>query len=119
MSLNIYLDDCAYAKQLAAMLRAAGHRVVTPADAGISKEADAIHLAYAAANDLVLLTRNSKDFERLHQTDDGHAGILAVYQDNDPNRDRNYGEIVKAIGNLESAGVALAGSFQSLNAWRF
>jgi hypothetical protein len=37
LSLNLYLDDCAYAKRLAQMLRAAGHTVIIPADAGLAR----------------------------------------------------------------------------------
>jgi predicted nuclease of predicted toxin-antitoxin system len=119
LSLKIYLDDRAYAKELAALLRTAGHEVVTPSEAGTSKKADPIHFAYAASHGLVLLTRDPHDFEQLHQADQAHAGILAIYQDNDPERDMSYGDIVRALGNLEQAGVELRGTFQSLNAWRY
>jgi hypothetical protein len=119
LSLSVYLDDCAYAKELVALLRTAGHQVTTPADAGTTGTSDDIHLRYAAANSLVLLTKNPKDFAVLHAADSRHGGILAIYQDNDPDRDMNYAEIVKAIANLENAGIALARSFHVLNAWRY
>ena len=77
MSLNIYLDDCAYAKALVQLLRAAGHRVVTPIEAGISGKADAEHLQFAASQGLVLLTKNPDDFAQLHEASSEHAGILA------------------------------------------
>jgi predicted nuclease of predicted toxin-antitoxin system len=118
LSLNIYLDDCAYAKTLVQLLRTAGHRVVTPVEAGTSGKADEIHLQFAASQGLVLLTKNPDDFAQLHETLPEHAGILVIYQDNDPNRDMAYADIVRAIGNLERAGITLSKSLQVLNAWR-
>jgi hypothetical protein len=119
LSLSIYLDDCAYAHDLVLLLAASGHRVVTPADAGTTARSDDIHFQYAVANQLVILTKNPKDFWQFHQAGGPHSGILAVYQDNDVTRDMSYAEIVKAIANLESAGIAIGGEFHVLNAWRY
>lgn len=119
MSLRIYLDDCVYAHALVAVLRAAGHHVLTPPEAGTARQADEIHFQYARANDLVLLTRNGTDFALLHAATPQHPGILVVYLDNDPTRDMSDSEIVKAIANIEAAGVDLRNSFQPLNAWRY
>jgi hypothetical protein len=119
LSLAIYLDDCAYDKILADLLRQAGHHVVTPADAGTSGAADDVHFRLARANGWVLLTKNPLDFEQLHQADSAHAGILAIYQDNDPARDMDRGEIVRAVANLEQASVVLPGQFHVLNHWRY
>jgi hypothetical protein len=119
LSLRIYLDDCAYAKQLVGLLQKAGHDVLTPVDADTAGMADDVHLRFAAQEGRVLLTKNPDDFAQLHAGDSQHAGILAIYQDNDPSRDMSYGEIVRAIANLESAGVPIAGSFHVLNAWRY
>jgi predicted nuclease of predicted toxin-antitoxin system len=119
LSLQLDLDDCAYAKQLATLLRAAGHRVVTPADAGTSGMADDVHLQYAAQHGLILVTRDCDDFAVLHPTSSAHAGIVAIYQDNDPDRDMTYGEIVRALANMENAGLVFAGEFHVLNAWRY
>jgi hypothetical protein len=119
LSLNIYLDDCAYAKTLVQLLRAAGHRVVAPMEAGTSGKADEVHLQFAASQGLVLLTKNPDDFSQLHEASPDHAGILVIYQDNDPDRDMAYLEVVRAIGNLERAGITLSKSFHILNAWRY
>jgi predicted nuclease of predicted toxin-antitoxin system len=119
LSQKIYLDDCAFANSLVTLLEAAGHQVTTPRQAGISGGSDEVHFDYAAKNGLVLLTKNPDDFLELHQKNPQHAGILLVYQDNDPARDMSYGEIVRAIGNLEQAGIAFAGCCHVLNAWRF
>ncbi len=115
----MYLDDCAYAKDLVRLLEAANHHVSTPHHAGTTGREDEVHFRYAADNSLVLLTKNPDDFLELHQKDPHHAGIFLVYQDNDPDRDMNHAEIVRAIANLEQAGVALVDSCHVLNAWRY
>lgn len=119
MSLRIYLDDCAYDKFLVTHLVAAGHEVTIPPELNTSGMDDLIHLREAAARGLIVLTKDADDFEELHQRGTPHAGILGIYQDNDPGRDMNYGEIVRAISNLESAGVEIDGRFHVLNHWRY
>jgi Domain of unknown function (DUF5615) len=125
VSLNLYLDDCSNSDLLADLLRQAGHQVVRPADApgDLTGADDDEHFAFAAANDLSIITKNPSDFKNLHDADSSHRGILAVYQDNDPLRDMSDAEIVKAIANLEAAarsgGDPVQGKFHSLNDWRF
>ena len=119
LSQKIYLDDCAHDKDLVPLLESAGHQVVTPAGAGTTARGDDVHLHYATARGLVLLTKNPNDFLELHDKDPKHSGILLIYQDNDPDRDMNAADIVRAIGNLENAGVVLGGTIQVLNAWRY
>jgi predicted nuclease of predicted toxin-antitoxin system len=119
LSQKTYLDDRAYAHRLAALLRRAGHEVRVPTEVGTSGKADPVHFQYAATEGFVLLTKNPDDFEALHRANAQHAGILAVYQDNDPKRDMSYAEIVRAIANLENAGIELQGTFHILNQWRY
>jgi hypothetical protein len=125
VALNLYLDDCANSALLTDLLQQAGHRVVRPTDAGINLdgEDDAIHFAFAQANNLTVLTKNPADFLELHPADHQHAGILAVYQDNDATRDMSDAEIVKAIANLEGAaqsgGDPIPEHFHILNNWRY
>jgi hypothetical protein len=56
--------------------------------------------------------RNHEDFEELHllirQAQGAHPGILAVRRDNDPRRNMNPLDIVRALRNLENAGVPIA-----------
>jgi predicted nuclease of predicted toxin-antitoxin system len=104
LSLNIYLDECAYAKQLVTLLQAAGQQVVTPADAETSGMDDEVHFRFAAEHGLVLITRDADDFAEIHKECQEHAGILAIHQDNNPDRDMSYADIVRAVGNLENAG---------------
>ena len=125
MSLSLYLDDCSNSDLLADLLQQAGHRVVRPTDTNVdlAGEDDDVHFAFAAANNLTIITKNPSDFEQLHDLDAHHSGILAVYQDNDLMRDMSDAEIVKAISNLEAAaqsgGDPIAGKFHSLNDWRY
>ena len=76
----------------------------------------------AANADLVLLTKNHDDFEDLHllvqATSAQHLFLLVVRLDNDPNRDMKDRGIVRAIVNLEQAGVPVANGFHILNHWR-
>jgi hypothetical protein len=125
VALNLYLDDCSNSDLLADLLRQAEHRVVRPthANVGLDGEDDDVHFAYAIANGLTIITKNPPDFLELHEANPHHFGILAVYQDNDPNRDMSDAEIVKAIANLEiasqSGGDPIHDHFHVLNNWRY
>lgn len=125
MALDLYLDDCSNSDLLADLLQQAGHRVIRPTDedVGLTGEEDDIHFAFAAAHGLTLITKNSADFKALHDLNPRHAGILAVYQDNDPARDMSNADSVRAIRNLEAAaqqgGLPIAGEFHILNDWRY
>ena len=74
MSQRIYLDDCAYAKELVRLLVTGGHQVITPRQAGTTGREDEVHIRYAAEHSLILLTKNPGDFFGLHQKDSKHAG---------------------------------------------
>ena len=101
------------------MLEAAGHQVTTPKQAGTTGMDDEVHFRFAKEHGLMVLTKNPDDFLELHHKDSQHAGILLVYQDNDPERDMSQADIVRAIANLEQAGVSFAASCHVLNAWRY
>jgi predicted nuclease of predicted toxin-antitoxin system len=120
--MNIYLDDDSAKAALARLLRNAGHQVTVPADAGLAGASDPRHLKHALQAQWVLLTKNHDDFDDLHsflQAAGGtHAGILVVRLDNDPNRDMKDRDIVRAIANLEKAGVPIANELHILNHWR-
>ena len=58
MALNLYLDDCANSDLLADLLRQAGHTVVRPNEIGLEGEDDENHFAYAALNQLTLISKN-------------------------------------------------------------
>ena len=119
MSLKIYLDDCAYSKNLLRLLTEAGHQVQTPIDAGIVGQPDIVHFEYTIEHKMVLLTKNPSDFLELRHKNPNHFGIMAIYQDNDVTRDMKNSEIVKAIDNLLEAGITIEGNFHVLNTWRY
>ncbi len=120
--MNLYLDDDSAKASLAGLLRRFGHQVVVPADAGLSGVSDPRHFMHTVQQNLVLLTRNHDDFEDLHllvqATGGKHPGLFVVRSDNDPSRDMKDGDIGRAIGNLERAGVSVANEFHILNHWR-
>jgi predicted nuclease of predicted toxin-antitoxin system len=107
---------------LVTLLRKAGHQVTVPSDVGAAGVSDARHLLYALTNALLVLTKDHNDFEDLHlvvQASHGqHPGILAIRSDNDASRDMKDRDIVRAIGNLERAGVPVGNEFHVLNQWR-
>lgn len=116
---HFYLDDCSYDRELVARLRQAGFQVTVPAEVGLTGRPDVEHFRYARSAGKVLITANPRDFWLLHSQEPGHAGILAVYHDNDYRRDMNVAEILEAIQHLLSTpDVPLAGQFIPLNAWR-
>ncbi|CAN5736734.1 hypothetical protein BH10CHL1_BH10CHL1_14210 [soil metagenome] len=121
MGLAIYLDDCAFSYRLRKLLLEAGHQVQVPADVdpSLTGATDEVHFAHARITRQAILTYNPADFLELHQQDQDHSGILAVYQDNDPAKDMAYADIVRAIANLEQTGIAIPGSFWSLNAFQW
>jgi hypothetical protein len=52
------------------------------------------------------------------ETQGSHPGILVIRFDNDPSRDMKDHDVVRAIANLEQAGVPIAGELHILNHWR-
>jgi predicted nuclease of predicted toxin-antitoxin system len=120
--MKLYLDDDSAAKLLAALLRSAGHDVQLPADVGLSKAHDPVHLVQAVQEDRALLTKNHDDFLQLHnlivRAGGSHPGILVVRHDNDPSRDLKPAGIVRAIRKLEASGVPIRDGFHILNHWR-
>lgn len=89
MTLRLYLDDCAFSHNLRRLLQTDDHDVEVPVDASppLTGAEDIVHLEHASRTGRTLLTLNPKDFLALHQSNASHAGILAVYQDNNVLKD--------------------------------
>lgn len=119
MSLKLLVDEDSQSRRLVRLLREAGHDVLTANEAGLQGAVDPAVLERAWAEDRILLTSNVHDFRLLHEENLDHRSILAICHDSDPAKDMSHAEIVAAIGNLEAAGIDLAGSFHVLNAWRW
>jgi len=120
LSLSLYVDDCAYSKLLRQTLQTPPHRhaVAIPEEVGLRGAPDPEHFAYHRAHGMILVTTNPDDLEALHRQQPDHSGIFAIYQDNDP-RDMAQAEIAQAITNIIAAEVPLAGTFHTLNRWRY
>jgi predicted nuclease of predicted toxin-antitoxin system len=120
--MRFLIDENLSSPRLASRLRAQGHNSVLASDAGVMSVTDARVLIFAIAQDLPVLTRDSEDFEDLHDlvmTAAGHhAGILVVRFDNDPRHNLTDRGIAAAISKLESSGVPIRDRIHVLNQWR-
>ena len=69
-----------------------------------------------------MLTRDSEDFEDLHElimaAGGHHSGVLTVRFDNDPRHNLTDRGIASAINKLESSGVPIPDRIHVLNQWR-
>jgi predicted nuclease of predicted toxin-antitoxin system len=119
--LNVFLllDEDSQAKSLVGLLKTAGHDVLTVNEAAIAGSPDDQVLEYARLQKRVLLTRNCSDFQKLHQNNPTHPGILAVYQYPDLSKNMSYSVIVNAISNLTATNSVLANQFIVLNQWNY
>ena len=88
--------------------------MLTVAELGANGRSDQEILKLAVEYESVLLTRNCVDFAKL-QNLIPHLGILAIYQNPNPNKNMNYEQIVMAIENLEKSNVVIVGKFINLN----
>jgi hypothetical protein len=118
----LYLDDDSTAGLLIKLLRKAKHDVQTPADVNLAGRNDAVHLDHSVQSGRTCLTRNHEDFGELHdliQHSGGtHPGILVVRKDNNPKRDMDAQDTVRAIAKLLASGVTIANELHVLNHWR-
>lgn len=66
-------------------LRAFGHDILTAIDAGNANQRipDEDVLAFASSNQRAVLTRNRRDFIRLHKLQPNHAGIIICTENPD------------------------------------
>jgi hypothetical protein len=120
--MRLYLDDDTAATRLVQALRRAGHDVQIPADAGLVGRPDPVHLTQAIREHHVLLSRNYRDFELLHlllvEARGHHPGILIIRRDDNPRRNMTPPDVVRALANLQAAGVPVADEYIILNAWQ-
>jgi hypothetical protein len=104
--MRLYLDEDIASRELTSALIKAGHDVSTPGDFGLLGRSDSLQMTQAVRDDRVCLTRNSHDFEDLHDlillSGGSHPGIFTMGNENNPRRDMKPGNIVKAIKNLSA-----------------
>jgi hypothetical protein len=79
-------------------------------------------LTLSIAQGFPVLTRDSEDFDDLHDlviaAAGHHAGILIVRFDNDPRHNVTDRGIATAISKLESSGVPIRDRIHLLNQWQ-
>ncbi|MEM8718106.1 MAG: DUF5615 family PIN-like protein [Cyanobacteria bacterium P01_G01_bin.39] len=101
------------------LLRKAGHDVMTINELKLRGTDDPVVLDCSRKQNRVLLTKNCKDFQALHQLNPTHPGIVAITQYNNPAKDMSSKDIVKAISNLETVGTPVANKVNYLNKWNY
>ncbi len=116
--MKIYLDDCLAAKTLAELLKKADMTVIIPEEVGLRGHSDKEHFEYCRKKDLVLLTANPSDFLELHIQNPKHAGLLLVYQDNNPKKDLTFQNMVRIIQKIIKQKIPLKNQFIVLNHYR-
>lgn len=121
--MRIYVDDDSADAILMRLLRRNGHDIESPIDANFAGSSDQIHFAHAIRQNRAILTRNHHDFAALHDlvvfAAHGHdGGVLVIRFDDDPRNRMSHGAIVRAVRNLERAGIAIADSYHELNHWQ-
>ncbi|PZV15135.1 MAG: hypothetical protein DCF22_07735 [Leptolyngbya sp.] len=62
-------------------LRSLGHNVLTVQESGNASASDPEVLAFAIADNRVVLTQNRRDFVKLHQSQPDHSGIIICSDD--------------------------------------
>jgi predicted nuclease of predicted toxin-antitoxin system len=120
--MRFLVDENLSSARLASRLRAEGHDSILAGDVGLLSASDARVLRFAIDQALPVLTRDSEDFEDLHDlvmaAVGHHAGILIVRFDNDPRHNLTDRGIATAIGKLESSRVPIRDRIHVLNHWR-
>ena len=123
MSLKLLVDECILDKILDAKLRAAGHDIVTVAEAGLIRKPDHAVFEAAIAADRLVITINCCDFVELAEAKlakkGSHPGVLLVYRHSVPGKELTYDDIVKAIANLEATGLERKDSYHKLNDYKY
>ncbi len=120
--MRLLVDENLGNPRLASRLRALGHDGVLAGDVGLLSVSDAKVFTFAIRQDLPVLTRDSEDFEDLHElimaAVGHHAGILIVRFDANPRHNLSDRGIATAISNLEASGVPVSNQMHVLNQWR-
>lgn len=115
--MRLLVDEDSEGKLLLLLLRDHQNDVLTVTEAGLASHSDAQVMELARKECRVVLTRNAADYAALHDVDQNHSGILVEYQHRDPRKNLSAADIVRAIGNIETAMPDLIGQFPAVNAW--
>jgi len=120
--MKILIDENLSSVRLASRLQNQGHHPVLASDVGLLSVPDPRVLIFAVSQDLPVVTRDSDDFEALHDlvmvVGGHHPGILIVRFDDDPRNNLTERGIATAVSKLESSGVPTRDGIHVLNHWR-
>ncbi|HZW29106.1 MAG TPA: DUF5615 family PIN-like protein [Isosphaeraceae bacterium] len=120
--MRFLIDENLCDRSLESRLRSEGHDPILAIDVGLLSVEDPRIMIWAIGQGVPVLTRDSQDFEDLHDlimaAGGHHPGVLAVRFDDDPRHNMSHRAIGIAIGKLESAGVPIAHRIHVLNQWR-
>jgi predicted nuclease of predicted toxin-antitoxin system len=102
--MRLYADE-QYPYLVVKCLRELGHDVLTVQEAGMANQRipDDEVLAFAIANERVLVTQNRKDFIQLHRIQPNHGGIIVCTDD------RNWDALALRIHDAVGAEESLQG----------
>jgi predicted nuclease of predicted toxin-antitoxin system len=120
--MRFLIDENLSSLRLASRLQAQRHDPVLAGDVGLLSVTDPRVLIFAITQALPVLTRDSEDFEDLHDlvmvVGGHHSGILIVRFDNNPRNNLTDRGIATALSKLESSGVPIRDRIHVLNQWR-
>jgi len=97
---RLLLDECSGSRALLAALKATGHDVVRSVDVLRGGATDPQVFQFACTEKQAIVTHNCRDFIRLADADDTHAGPLLIYQAQ-PTGDLSAAQIAAAIDNVQ------------------
>ena len=120
---KIYLDDNIDDDLLITALTSAGYTVISLRAVHMRHARDEEHLILSTKEKAILLTKNYKDFRKIHTTYNlrkrEHAGIVIFYQYNNPKKDFTIPKIIRALNNLLKSGNIIERQLHVLNLWNF
>ena len=101
MAFPLYFDDDSYVKAVVAGLRLLSVECHIPVEEFISGHPDSEHLQHSTAHGWAIITRNERDFMRLHAAylaaGDHHSGIIIVRQ----TLRLDVGEQIRRLGRMQ------------------
>lgn len=120
--MRFLIDENLSSPRLGFRLKAQGHDPILASEVGLLSITDARVMVYAIEHGLPVLTRDSEDFEDLHDlimiANGHHAGILVVRFDNDPRHNLTDRGMATAISKLKTSRVLISDKIHVLNHWR-
>jgi predicted nuclease of predicted toxin-antitoxin system len=99
---RLYADE-QFPRPIVEFLRNLGHDVLTVQEAGQAGSSDPDVFAFAIADNRSILTKNRRDFVKLHQLQPDHTGLIICSED------RNFNRLAERIHQAIAAEESLQG----------